>query len=64
MVTLKEIAKCYGKHINLYFKDGEFWENVFCDGYYQAEDEGWEHALEFGNIEVAQSEIERIEILD
>lgn len=64
MVTFKQMKNCRGKHINLFFTDGEIWGNVFCTNFYQQEDDEEEHCLEFENTLINQSQIEKIEILD
>ena len=64
------MRKADKKHINLLFKDGEKWINVYCLSFEQSEDETEENALMFddhiyqnGLVEVRESEIESIEIL-
>ena len=63
-ITRNEMVKSKKKHINLYFKDGDVWKNVYIDCFLQAEDDDEENMLEIGKYLINQSEIEKIEILD
>ncbi len=63
MVSTNEMKGCKTKYINLYFVDGEVWNNVYVDWYIQAEDEGEEPMLEIGSYLINQSEIKKIELI-
>lgn len=64
MVSVEEMEKAYGKHINLYFTNGEVWKNKRCTNFYIKDDDDEDNMLEFYNTIVNKSEIEKIEILD
>ena len=70
MVTIEEMEKAVGKHINLYFTDGEVWKNRKClffeEGLIEEDEENTLNfkAGENSVYEIKQSQIEKIEILD
>lgn len=64
MIDVKLMEKAYGKKVNLYFKNGTVWKNKKCTNFYVKDDDDEENMIEFYNIIVNQSDIEKIEILD
>lgn len=64
MISIKEMMNSEKKKINLYFKDGKVWKNVYVDYYLQAEDDDEEPMLEIGRYLIYQSRIKKIEILN
>lgn len=69
MVSIEEMKKAEGKHVNIYFNDGDIWYNKKIEEFYEPTEENEEYALmtpagRGGSYELRQSEIERIEILD
>lgn len=64
MIDIKTMEKADGEMVNLYFTDGTEWKNKQCTNFYIKDDDEEENMLEFGNIIVNQSDIEKIEILD
>lgn len=64
MVSTKDMKKSQQKNIRVYYTDGTS-EEIFCEEYFQAEDEEDEPMLFYGgNGALPQSMIEKIEILD
>lgn len=64
MTILEKMRKSHKKYINLYFKDGDIWENRKCTAFFQSEDEDEENMLDIEyTYLINESEIEDIEIL-
>lgn len=64
MISVDEMKKAKGNKVNISFNNGIDWKNKTCDNFYSKQDDDEENMLEFGNIIVNQSDIEKIEILD
>ena len=64
MINIKEMENACNKHVNIFFIDGEIWKNAKCTNFYIKDDDDEENMLEFDNILIYQSEIEKIEILN
>lgn len=63
MISLEEFINCYKKKVKLYFDDGDTLEG-YCNCWYSPQDEDEEYMLDFGDILVNQSEVEKVEILE